>query len=356
MTSASGGFPWGRRSATMNDDRDAPAKRSHLMRRELDTELQRLLESRTREEVIGAAVAGAGVIAAADGVRAARLSVDGAVAYRVVAQHTSGADPSPAVATAPMGHPLIRHYVRTRTTDWVSIEDLLPGRRWLEHPLYREVYRPEGLRSQISCELIAEPDAVYTLSLNRGGADFGPREREDLAWYRNVIRATWARAAELADARAAISMLDQLLADDRSLVLILDQSRGSVLHLSDAFTELTTEHPDLLDRVRRIAEGATSSSSEQVDLGDGRLLAVTATATGGLTVVRGRRRDQLGLTGRERQVLLELSRGDTAAAIAYRLGLSVSTVHAHLEHAYAKLGAHDRVTALGIAREHGLLD
>jgi DNA-binding CsgD family transcriptional regulator len=342
----------------MSDDRDAHAKRGDLMRRELDTGLQRLLESRTREEVIGAAVSGAGAIAAADGVRAARLSVDGPVAYRVVAQRTAGADPSAAVATAPMEHPLIRHYVRTRTTDWVSIEDLLPGRRWLEHPFYREVYRPEGLRSQISCELIAEPDAVYTLSLNRSGRDFGPQERDDLRWYRRVIRATWARVVELADARAAVAVLDRLLADDRSLVLILDRSRGSVLHLSEAFTELTAEHADLLERVRGVAAGATTAagSSGLVELGGGRLLAITATTTGELTVVRGRRQDQLGLTARERQVLTELSNGDTAAAIAYHLGLSVGTVHAHLEHAYAKLGAHDRVTALAIAREHGLLD
>ncbi|WP_350224771.1 LuxR C-terminal-related transcriptional regulator [Leifsonia sp. fls2-241-R2A-40a] len=41
--------------------------------------------------------------------------------------------------------------------------------------------------------------------------------------------------------------------------------------------------------------------------------------------------------------------------MAYRLGVSASTVNKHLEHAYTKLGAHDRVTALSAAREHGII-
>lgn len=51
------------------------------------------------------------------------------------------------------------------------------------------------------------------------------------------------------------------------------------------------------------------------------------------------------LTAREREVLLQLSVGLTACQIAHRLGISSATVRKHLEHAYAKLGVHDRLTA-----------
>lgn len=61
------------------------------------------------------------------------------------------------------------------------------------------------------------------------------------------------------------------------------------------------------------------------------------------------------LTGRERAVLLLLERGDTAEAIGRQLGISPRTVHKHLEHLYRKLGVTDRLRAVVVAREAGLL-
>ncbi len=52
------------------------------------------------------------------------------------------------------------------------------------------------------------------------------------------------------------------------------------------------------------------------------------------------------LTPREIAVLQEVATGATAHAIGRRLGISVGTVRKHLENAYAKLGVHDRVSAL----------
>lgn len=62
-----------------------------------------------------------------------------------------------------------------------------------------------------------------------------------------------------------------------------------------------------------------------------------------------------GLTPREIAVLVLLSQGLTAAAIASRLATSERTVHKHLEHIYRKLGVNDRLMAFQIAREAGLL-
>jgi DNA-binding CsgD family transcriptional regulator len=61
------------------------------------------------------------------------------------------------------------------------------------------------------------------------------------------------------------------------------------------------------------------------------------------------------LTGREVAVLTLLADGHTAAVIGRRLGISARTVHVHLAHLYRKLDVHDRLTAVRVARDCGLL-
>ncbi len=61
------------------------------------------------------------------------------------------------------------------------------------------------------------------------------------------------------------------------------------------------------------------------------------------------------ITERERQVLELLARGLLATSIASRLSLSPRTVHKHLGNIYRKLGVHDRLVAVGVARANGLL-
>lgn len=61
------------------------------------------------------------------------------------------------------------------------------------------------------------------------------------------------------------------------------------------------------------------------------------------------------LTGRELAVLELLCQGLTAAAIGRRLAVSHRTVHAHLRSIYRKLGVTDRMRAVLMAQEMGLL-
>ncbi len=62
-----------------------------------------------------------------------------------------------------------------------------------------------------------------------------------------------------------------------------------------------------------------------------------------------------GLTGREVSVLMCLAEGLTAAAIAHRLGCSVRTVGTHTGNIYRKLGVVDRLTAVLVAQQRGIL-
>ncbi|MBD8868586.1 response regulator transcription factor [Nocardioides donggukensis] len=61
------------------------------------------------------------------------------------------------------------------------------------------------------------------------------------------------------------------------------------------------------------------------------------------------------LTRREVEVLRLVSTGLKADVVGRLLGIAPSTVRKHLEHAYEKLQAHDRVSALNRARAYGLV-
>ena len=67
-------------------------------------------------------------------------------------------------------------------------------------------------------------------------------------------------------------------------------------------------------------------------------------------------RNALGVpTARELRVLELVGLGLTSRAVARRLGISERTVEKHLEHVYVKLGCQDRVSAVLLVRDAGLL-
>lgn len=59
------------------------------------------------------------------------------------------------------------------------------------------------------------------------------------------------------------------------------------------------------------------------------------------------------LTMREAEILMQISRGQTVAQVAARMGLSQHTVSTHLRNCYAKLNAKNRMQAINRAKEMG---
>lgn len=101
------------------------------------------------------------------------------------------------------------------------------------------------------------------------------------------------------------------------------------------------------------------------DVSEQNLLAALMQVVHGRTIVDprvagamlGRRARANGgaLTDREHEVLLMLARGLSTTEIGERLELSPNTVKSHTRSLFTKLEAHNRVQALAVARERGLL-
>ncbi len=74
-----------------------------------------------------------------------------------------------------------------------------------------------------------------------------------------------------------------------------------------------------------------------------------------ITVTNSSDKEQISLSGREIEVLEQLSTGLSYTAIADNLILSPSTVRKHIENIYKKLQVHSKIEAVQKARNHNLI-
>jgi HD-GYP domain-containing protein (c-di-GMP phosphodiesterase class II) len=125
-----------------------------------------------------------------------------------------------------------------------------------------------------------------------------------------------------------------------------------VLGAADAYQSMREPRPH---RPARTAADAAAELRAEVRAGRLDGAAVDAVlAAAGLRVPR-RRAAPAGLTAREVEVLILLSRGLSNKQIAERLVITPKTAANHVEHIYAKIGATSRAGAAMFAVQHGLL-
>ncbi len=118
-------------------------------------------------------------------------------------------------------------------------------------------------------------------------------------------------------------------------------SRGILQHIFESGVEgiflKSSENPDLASDFIAICEGE---------------MRIDPAATG----VVGTNPQSNALTGRERQILFSIARGETNAAIANRLGISANTVDKHRTNIMRKMGVHSTAALIARAFRDGLFD
>jgi DNA-binding NarL/FixJ family response regulator len=149
----------------------------------------------------------------------------------------------------------------------------------------------------------------------------------------------------------------QLAADTRTeacKVLILttfdlDEYVFEALRLgASGFLLKDTKRDQLIDAVRVVASGESLLSPKVT----GRLIAEFAQQP---ALDSGTVRLLSTVTGREREVLLAIARGESNADIAGSLFMGVGTVKTHVSHLLTKVGVRDRAQLVVFAYESGLV-
>lgn len=141
------------------------------------------------------------------------------------------------------------------------------------------------------------------------------------------------KALRARDPNARVVMLSSFPGEDVVQQAIASGAMGFVLKNATA--------EELAHAIRRAYNGSRILSPEATD-----------------ALVHAMRRDSApgaDLTAREREVLAHMARGLNNSEIADRLFLSVSTIKFHVSAILSKLGVTNRVEAVALALQHGLL-
>jgi DNA-binding CsgD family transcriptional regulator len=260
-------------------------------------------------------------------------------------------------------NPLLRRFLATRDGRAIRFSDVAPASELSRLPLFQELYTPLGVRHQVAFVLPSTPELTIATVLSRGSRDYGERDLKVLELSRpHLIQAY--RAAEVRERlTAALAGLRAGLDADGNALLLLDAA-GAVEFASAAAVELlgaVGEEPrvgsPLGGALGEWAGGDEAAGTVEVMAGADALL-VRRLRAGTLRVLLLERATRalsvealrnLGLSGREAEVLHGLARGTTTPDLAERLGIAPRTLAKHVQRINAKLGVEGRAQAIATA-------
>ncbi len=265
-----------------------------------------------------------------------------------------------------MEHPVIARYERTRDGRPYAISDFLSAADFHRTNLYRLLYGPLGIEDQISF-VLPDTKLVIGIAANRRRRGFPPRER----MICNLLRAHLVHAIRNVDAfvraRHLLAVVHQLADDHGEAVLVVDP-HGSPERMSAHAQELLeqfygpSETSSLPADIRDWLERQEAPASPFLHQGVGRSLVVRrvndaeravlflSSKSDGLAPQDAR---QLGLTGREAEIVALLTEGMTSKRIGAVLGISPRTVDKHVATVLDKLGVRSRLEAVSLLAQHG---
>ena len=238
---------------------------------------------------------------------------------------------------------------RSASGDWTTalkVSDFVTLCEFRRTAIYDAFYRGD-VHHWLDVGLAAEPKRTRIFIFTRFDQDdFDERDRlvATLLQPHLAQRAEEAEAA-LRAAEALVEIEDGSIAEARRVVLC---SAAGVIEFGSASSRA------LLEDYRVLEDGRITTTllgRRELTVRDGhRSLHVRIARTDNLHVLMLEERDRRveNLTGREREVLEQVVIGKGNDAVALELGIATATVAKHLEHAYGKLGVHNRTAAAAL--------
>ena len=279
-------------------------------------------------------------------------------------------------------HPLILHASRPGERAPRAISDFWSREAYHRSAIFNECFRQLGIEDQMALPFgPLEEDTLVAVTLNRGRRTFSARDHAVLELLRPHLTQAYRNAVATTHLQQEIALRGRLW-DAMPCGAMLLRADGRIAFCSDVAARklLLYLGPDALHGLRapavvlawRRACRAEPLRAAPLPLtrGDSTLLVRLAgeTPDGTLFLLEEhlapddtahpdtdaretRALRDLGLTPRQSEVLLWLTRGARNEQIASRLELSPSTVKRHLEAIYAHLNVHTRNEAAHRARE-----
>jgi SARP family transcriptional regulator, regulator of embCAB operon len=105
-----------------------------------------------------------------------------------------------------------------------------------------------------------------------------------------------------------------------------------------------------------VVEAIPALRSQSFAIDRASLVSLCGAAPGGATLTLGRPGGSVSLTRRELDILGLLASGVDMQRAATRLGITINTARGYVKNLYRKLGVHNQLELVAVARERGLLD
>jgi DNA-binding CsgD family transcriptional regulator len=261
-------------------------------------------------------------------------------------------------------NPLVGYFERTADTRAMMWSDLMPFEKLERTELYREMFRPLGIRSQMAMILPTPPGIVVGFAANTDRPSFSERDRAVFNTLRPHL-AHFYRSIQLRDLVRRVPGWTGALADEHGIVHtvtddaaeLADQSGVTLAEgeplpeaMRSAFVEgvgrYRSTEPAVLSAAARLSDEAGGVAGWHVPGPVGPHVVVVQTGIDDMS----RRLAEAGLTRRQTEVAVELAGGGTNAAIAARLGIAEGTVRKHLEQVFRSFGVTDRASAIARIR------
>lgn len=283
----------------------------------------------------------------------------------------------PAIEEQPLIHNLREHLpiqrlLRDPAAGMVALDDCYTRRAFHRTTLYNEYYRRSDTQHQLVLALGNDEEHCYILAINRqSGPNFSRDDRELARLLQPHLQTSVQQVRRLSRWREVATSASAVL-DDQAFAAVLLDGRLQPVHCSEAAHRLlrryfpheertvlpTSVHAWLqhLSRSGAYANGAPPPGPFTRSGDRGQL--VLTFRPGGEQVcpllllhedVAGHRQSdwqaRWGLTPREAEILHWITEGKNNPEIAGITGISVRTVHKHVERVLAKLGAEHRHAA-----------